>query len=994
MARGEALSPQSRAELFGLATHPTEIVRHYTFSADELGLIHERRRRENRLGFAVQWAYLKYPGRLMRPDEAPQPIVLDFIADQLGINPNAFVDYAGRITTRREHAGELLAMLGLRPTTREDYRPLTLEAANAANGTDRADLIVLSLIEYLRSNKIILPRPAILERIALSGRQLACQRAYRDLISGITAEQQTKLEKLLEIEGDTRRSRLAWLRGWTEAPSPPNLIRLYERLSYLRKVGIEPTRSNRIHAARFQALVRETRNATAQHLSDAYRPTHKLAALVTLAIELEATLTDATIAMFDKQLGVMFNRAKWAAKEKIAERALDLKTANDIVTAGCEQLIKAREQGQDGFKAIDDSVGWDHFVAAVNGSKSASDSMNTSTLDELVADNSTLRRFFPGYLQLFEFECWRPDDPLITAINDLRMLYASGSRGFIEAPRLDFLTTTWTSTVTKNGDVERKSWEMAIAVSLRERIRAGDIWVTGSRAYRAFKDYLLPQDAYDALRAEGRLGLSVSEDWDTYLNERKARLEARLCEVSQQAAVDALEGVSFNNEQLRISPIRADQPVEAEQFARFLSGRLPRVRITDLLDDVNRWTGFCNSFTHLQSGAVPKDVVSLLSAVLADATNLGLDRMAEAAPGLTHSKLLTTAQNHIRDETYQAALAVIVDAIHAHPYTSIWGDGDTSSSDGQFYRAGGRGAGSGEVNARYGTEPGVLFYTHISDRYAPFYTKVIAATLGEAAHVLDGLMMHESSVDIREHYTDTGGAVERVFALCHLLGYRFIPRIKNLKDRLLFVLDRHGDYGPLAPMIGGTIDIDLIRENWPEILLLGASLRAGTVAPSIILKKLASYPRQNQLALALRELGRLERTLFTLDWISQPDLRLRSHAGLNKGEARNALARAVFFNRLGELRDRTFENQRFRASGLNLVVASIILWNTVYLSRAVQQIRERGEALPDELLPHASPLGWDHISLTGDYIWPDPTMTGDGYRPLREPKSPFLIVRH
>ena len=90
--------------------------------------------------------------------------------------------------------------------------------------------------------------------------------------------------------------------------------------------------------------------------------------------------------------------------------------------------------------------------------------------------------------------------------------------------------------------------------------------------------------------------------------------------------------------------------------------------------------------------------------------------------------------------------------------------------------------------------------------------------------------------------------------------------------------------------------------------------------------------------LALRELGRIERTLFILDWLQNVDLRRRVQAGLNKGEARNALARPVFFNRLGEIRDRSFEQQRYRASGLNLVTAAIVLWNTVYLERAVSSI--------------------------------------------------------
>ena len=103
--------------------------------------------------------------------------------------------------------------------------------------------------------------------------------------------------------------------------------------------------------------------------------------------------------------------------------------------------------------------------------------------------------------------------------------------------------------------------------------------------------------------------------------------------------------------------------------------------------------------------------------------------------------------------------------------------------------------------------------------------------------------------------------------------------------------------------------------------------------------------------------------------LQNTDLRRRVHVGLNKGEARNALARAVFFNRLGEVRDRSCEDQRHRASGLNLVVAAIVLWNTVYLERAVSALAAHGHAVDENLLPHLSPLGWDHIALTGDYTW-------------------------
>jgi len=179
------------------------------------------------------------------------------------------------------------------------------------------------------------------------------------------------------------------------------------------------------------------------------------------------------------------------------------------------------------------------------------------------------------------------------------------------------------------------------------------------------------------------------------------------------------------------------------------------------------------------------------------------------------------------------------------------------------------------------------------------------------------------------------------------------------------------------------VNLKLIIAHWDEILRLATSIDHGTVTASLMLRKLGAYPRQNGLAVALREVGRLERTLFLLQYLSSLELRRRIHVGLNKGEARNALARAVFFHRLGELRDRTHENQRHRACGLNLVVAAIVLWNTVYLERAVAALRESGQAVSEEALAHLSPLKWDHINLTGDYHWPkDAGVQRRALRPL------------
>jgi TnpA family transposase len=260
----------------------------------------------------------------------------------------------------------------------------------------------------------------------------------------------------------------------------------------------------------------------------------------------------------------------------------------------------------------------------------------------------------------------------------------------------------------------------------------------------------------------------------------------------------------------------------------------------------------------------------------------------------------------------------------------LWGAGTTSSSDGQYFRAGRRGGGHGSINAKYGTDPGVLFYTHVSDQYGPFPSKVISATTGEAPHVLDGLLHHGTTLELKEHYTDTGGANDHVFGLCHLLGYRFAPRLRDIRDRRLGTIEPGSEYKGLEPLLGHPIRVDLIRECWDDVVRLAASIKAGTVAPSVMLKKLSGYKRQNRLHLALQEIGRIERTLFTMDWLESPELRRRCQAGLNKGEARHFLAHAIYVHRQGRITDRTFENQSYRASGLNLVIAAIVYWNTVY----------------------------------------------------------------
>jgi TnpA family transposase len=391
------------------------------------------------------------------------------------------------------------------------------------------------------------------------------------------------------------------------------------------------------------------------------------------------------------------------------------------------------------------------------------------------------------------------------------------------------------------------------------------LMVQGSRQFKDFDEYLVPAEKFAHLKLTSELPLVVASGCDQYLDERLSLLEQQLATVNRMAAANDLPDAFITASGLKITPLDAAVPDAARALIDQSAALLPHVKITELLMEVDEWTGFTRHFTHLKTNDTAKEKTLLLTTILADGINLGLTKMAESCPGTTYAKLSWLQAWHIRDETYSTALAELVNAQFRQPFAGNWGDGTTSSSDGQRFKAGGKAQSTGHINPKYGAEPGRMFYTHISDQYAPFSGKVVNVGIRDSTYVLDGLLYHESDLRIEEHYTDTAGFTDHVLALMHLLGFRFAPRIRDLGDTKLYLPKGDETYDALKPMIGGTLNTKHIRAHWHEILRLATSIKQGTVTASLMLRKLSSYPRQNGLAVALREPGRIERTLFILD---------------------------------------------------------------------------------------------------------------------------------
>ena len=990
MARWQRLSDAQITELFDPPVQQRELIRHFTLTATDLAAILRCRGDSNRLGYGLMLCYLNYPGRALRAGERPPAALIDFVAEQIGVLPDSIDEYLAAKRNCWRHSLECQRQLGLRPFGKRAAAELAELLLPQAIENDRLAHLAPLAIEACRQRRIIVPSAAAIERLCAELRLVAQREAYRRLTDGLSTEQRRRLDALTQRREETNLSWLAWLRQMPEAATPTAMLDLIDRLKHIRRIGIEPGRGHSIHQARLSQLVREAGRSTVQHVAGYERP-RRHATLVAIGLDLCAGLTDQAVDMFDRLIAAMFRKAEGRHARAFQGDAKAINEKVRLYARVGAALIAAHETEQDAFGAIATVMPWERFLSSVAEAEALARPEEFDAYQALGERHAGVRRWSPAFLEAFAFESVPASASLMRAIEALREMNRAGGSTLPKSAPTGFVRQRWARHVLPGGVIDRRYYELCVLSELRDRLRAGDVWVIGSRQYRSFDERLISRDAFQDLRNVGALPIAVEADFERFIAGRREALDARLAAIDLRAKDGLLPDVTIDKGVLKISPLKKSTPPEAEALAARLYAMLPRVRITDLLMEVARWTLFPECFTHLRTGAPAIDNRTLMAAVLADGLNLGLTRMAEACSVATLGQLAWTSDWHIREETYALALKCLVNRQQREPFAALFGGGGASSSDGQFFQAGGPGSHAGRFNAHYGKTPGFKVYTHISDRYAPFYSKLIAATASEALHVLDALLYHQSDVSVLRHHTDGGGDSDHVFALCALLGFKFSPRIPDLKHRRLYSFEKPSTYPTLEPLIAGRIDIPLIRAHWADILRIAASIRGGTVTASLIMRQLASHPRQNGVAAALRELGRLERTLFTLDWIDDPDLRRGTGQELNKGESRNSLARAVFIHRLGEIRDRTYENQQHRASGLNLVVSAIVLWNTRYLERAVEVLR-RAENVPDVLLAHLSPLGWEHVNLTGDYVWGAEKSVSeniDGLRPLRPQADVF-----
>ncbi len=607
-----------------------DVADYFTLSAVDRRRVHRQRGDHNRLGFALQLCALRYLG--FAPDDltrAPGSVVL-FVAEQLHVSPACLATYGQRAHTRTDHLQEILDYLHYRKVTPADWRHLKNWLTERALEHDKPTLLLQLVCEKFRREKIVRPGITRLERLVLQVRQAAQSETYQRLRPLLTTDRTPLLDQLLIVDPERHRTPLTWLRQAATANSPHAILNTLDKLTYLRQVQVESLTVLNPNRLKFLAQIgRRSNPAALQRLPDERRYPILLAFCQQTLVE----VTDEALDLFDRCLAETEARAS----HDLAEfRATVARATNEKVRLFRELgrlVLDTSIQDTILRRAIYRRISRDQLQEAVDEADKIARPDDDNYFDFLETRYSYLRQFVPALLEHFSFHSNTSVDALHKTVAVLQDLNTTRRRALPDDAPLECIPRKWLPYVVgRDGTLDRHYYELCVLWELRNALRAGNIWLESSRRYANPESYLIPKDRWPGLRSEVCQQLQLPEDATSRFAEREQKLAQLLTRVDPLLAKGGKARMEQGN--LVLSPLEAeDGPDSVVELERLIDERLPYVELSELLIEVDHWTGFSQCFEHA-AGNEPKgkDLQRrLYAALLGQGCNIGLTRMARIA---------------------------------------------------------------------------------------------------------------------------------------------------------------------------------------------------------------------------------------------------------------------------------------------------------------------------------------------------------------------------
>ncbi len=902
--------------------------------------------------------------------------ILDHLIKQFGFSlPPPLLDEDKLKKTLHRYRKAIRTYLNSKLFYAQEGRKCVQTAVRRAAYTmsDPADLINVA-IEILVKENFELPAFSALDRMAGHIRQKVHQELYNKITSKLSAQQRRSLNTLLEIRSGESQTDFNRLK---QAPGTPTLkhMRCWAgRLAWLDSILDPKPFFEGIAHTKIRQFAAEAEALEVGDMRKIQQPGKQYTFLLCLLYHAQVRTRDNLIEMFlrrmqrlhataEEQLHVLQEKHRVIEEEMITVLAEVLDQENgecsDKVLGQRVRQVLAAHGGVDTLKMQYEKVSAYH---------------HNNYFPLLWPIHARNRATLFRLLDLLQIESATQDTTLLEALAFIRRHRHTRRDYLPHEIALDFATQRWQAFVQKKvrtnkeeSLLNRRSLEICVFTYIAKALRSGDLYVVESEAYDDYRKQLLPWEQCQTRLANYCNALDIPNNGHPFVTQ----LREQLMEFAQKVDSSFPDNTELSIDDNGIPHLKKQGALRLpDGFAAFeetVRSRMPERHLLDILKNVQYWTGYSRHFGP-PSGTDPKlaeAIKKYMFTVFGYGCNLGASQTERHAPtDINRHTLRRINAQHITTTKLEAALCDIIAEFVRFELPQFWGSGNVAIADGTHIALRENNL-LGERHIRYG-EYGGIAYHHISDMYIALFSHFIACGVWEAVYILDGLLKNTSALQPNTVHADTHGQSEPVFGLAKLLGIKLFPRMRTWNDVIFYRVDKQTTYKHIDALFTQVVDWSLIERHWQDMMQVVLSIQAGNVLPSMLLRKLGSHNRTNKLYRAFRELGRVERTLFLLRYISEPEFRFTIRSETTKIESHNSFLDWISFGG-PMLKTGDPVEQEKQIKYTNLIANAVMLHNVIDLTEVLNTMTTEGYVVTSELLRRLSPCMTRHLRRFGQY---------------------------
>jgi TnpA family transposase len=889
------------------------------------------------------------------------------IAEQLG----AEAELVAIATVDRREKSRILsavrAFLEVRRTSREAKQQVEQWLANGlARREGDVAVLINAAIERFAQMRLELPRLAEISTLAERALQTANQAVEAAINRALSDEECRKLLSLL----DGQSSLLTQLKRPAAAPSTHALYDELGRLELLEALRPRTTVLAPIDKRKVRELSTLAKRYDASELRQ-LRPARRLAALACFVAVRHGELLDELAEMFVRTWEqTEAKAADFADSEHRAHKAHQ--EQHRAALGELVGMVQSHREADALFEAIHRRS--DAYYDKLQRELQAHPSWSTDYYNKLEDHYSALRHFLPQWYGAMPLRSTTADTGLVRA---MQWLHRHGATDSTELPArrapTRFLSRPWQKRALrrykKTGEVVRirkAPYELGWCAASAAALKAGDLAVTGANRYAPINDHLLDRRTFLKGFKAHLAKLKHPATAKAHYGPRRQELERKLGLFDAQYDAGKRHFWMNRNGTLGFSKLPGQESVgRTKELRDALAPYLPEVSVVDVLLDCHRLTGFMDAFVPLggrQSMSDAEKIRCVLAALYAYGCNCGPAEAARAL-GVSKNQIIYVRRHYMGIKQLIDAAARLSEAYSVTAASERLGSAGVLLTDAMHVRTPKRSL-TARSYYRDRSHKNVLLYQHITSHCICQFTQALLCNVSEAIHMLHGVLMCRQGQDPTVCVCDSGGKSDLVFGIASLLNILLYPRVRS-RNLKLWSPRKGLSLAKLPGAFAGVIRWDYLDAGWPDMMLVLASIDAGTAPPAVIVERLARQP-DHPATRGFQELGKLERSIYLLDYGMDMDLRRFVVPHTARREHWNRFTRDVlaFGDRI---REKGQEGQEEVFWFLSVVQNAIILWNALALEKAIAAARRDGLSISEEDLKHVLPTMIAHISFVGRF---------------------------